>query len=236
MRSSLFAVLLAACQHSQPAPEVQAPVVSDRPRAPITTDLGWQIDLTRVRLSLGELQFTIAGEMHASLGARLLALVEGTAYAHPGHYAGGEVTGELPGDHVTAFDGEPLGVARLIVGRYRGANFRFRRGLDGHTAELDGTATRTGRTITFHALVDIDDGAQLVGAPFDAEIGEPPPTLVLRLLAQSPTSPNTLFDKLDFAALDTDVDGHIEIRPGEDAHNLLRRSLQVHDHYEVTTE
>jgi len=139
-----------------------------------------------------------------------------------------------------------LGDATLLEGEYHGANFHFRAAdaddglpagdeLLGHTAVLAGTATRGTDTWTFRAVLDVEDGTQLVGAPLDLTVTpRTTATLVLRLLATDPsTEVDTLFDGIDFAALDADGDRRVTILPGDEAHNRLRRTLQVHDHWWV---
>jgi hypothetical protein len=45
---------------------------------------------------------------------------------------------------------------------------------------------------------------------------------------------DSLFQGLDFFLLDGDGDDQVDIRPGQDAHNLFRRTVQVHDQYRFT--
>lgn len=208
------------------------------------SDLGYAVHLDAARLAIGDLGFTIRGEMHAATASLWRALIP-TAWAHPGHYAGGDVTGELVGPFVIdwlAGDGATLGEAELIVGDYNGCNVDLRRAdelpegdpLRGHTAYFAGTATRDGVTVAFTAALDVEDGAQVVGAPFEDEVtvGSEGP-LRLRLLARDPTAGLTLFDGVDFAALDGDGDGAVAIVPGDEAHNVFRRALPSHVFYGV---
>lgn len=217
---------------------------------PITSDLGWQITLTTCRVALSNLVFTTAGEYHddsvASLGDSLRRLLIADAWAHPGHAAGGEVIGELPGRFVVDWcqgDGVTLGEAEFTVGDYNGANFEFTRGsaedgldaddpLVGHTIEIGGTAVLGDQTITFHAVLDQDEGREIVGLPFDLDIDESSmETLGLQFLPQSPFSDDDLFDQIDFAAADPDGDGVVEFIVGDEGHTRLVRSTQSHDYY-----
>lgn len=240
-----------ACAPSQEVVRVPLAVVLDASGVvPSTSDLGWTVTLTAARLAVSTVQFTIQGEMHgatAGLGPWLM----GRAWAHPGHYAGGDVTGELPGEFILDWLGQDrmtLGTADLLVGDYNGMNFSFRAAtvadglaaddpLLGHTAQLAGSASKGGVTVMFTAIVDVDAGAQLVGAPFEdtVEAGSAAP-IELQLLPTDPVMGASLFDGLDFAALDAldDADGVVAIAPGEVAHNLLRRTLQSHVHYNAT--
>ncbi|MEZ4450863.1 MAG: hypothetical protein R3B09_15390 [Nannocystaceae bacterium] len=244
---------LAGCTTSQQAPRIQRPVIVDGSGIiPINSDLGWEVTLTTCRFALTNLVFTTAGEFHdngvTSLGDRLRRLVIADAWAHPGHAAGGEVIGELPGRFIVDWcqgDGKKLGDADLTVGDYNGANFEFTRavaedGLDaadplvGHTIELGGTAVLGDQTITFHALLDQDEGRQIIGLPFDLDVDESSTeTLGLQLLPQSPFSVDDLFDQLDFAAADPDGDGVVEFIVGDEGHTRLVRSTQSHDYYFV---
>lgn len=241
-------MLVTACAPSQEAERVALAVVVDGSGVgPSSTDLGWTVRLTQARMAVANVQFTVQGEMHgatAGLGGWLMR----KAWAHPGHYAGGEVTGELPGEFIVDWLGEDkmtLGTASLLVGDYNGMNFSFRAAtvadglaaddpLLGHTAQLRGTASKDGVTVMFAAVVDVDAGAQLVGAPFEDEVdAEAVAPIELQLLPSDPKTGASLFDGLDFAALEA-KDGVATIRPGEVAHNLLRRTLQSHVHYNAS--
>jgi len=169
--------------------------------------------------------------------------------AHPGHYEGGEVTGELLGDFIidwTTEDGRELGEAMLLAGDYHSTNFTFQHGSEadldtddpllGFTARFSGSAERDGETVDFTILLSSPEGRELVGAPFEATIGEGSQgALHLRLELVDPFENDTLFDGVDFRSLDSDADGILNIAPGvtalEDAYNLLLRTFQNHDHY-----
>ena len=190
----------------------------------------------------------MAGEVRSARSS-LSPLLRARAYAHPGHFEGGEVTGELLGAFVVdwiADDGRDLGLATLLVGSYGGANFTFGRGtaerlpagdpLVGHTARIAGEATRDDTSWAFTIVVDSPEGRELVGAPFEGEMhGDALGSLRLRILAQDPYEGDTLFDGIDFQALDRDGDGVVTLLPddGEEASNLFRRTFQTHDHFEV---
>lgn len=218
-----------------------------------TNELGWSVHLTKPRLAFRNLEFTIEGEQHASAPRRWLrragALLLSSAYAHPGHYAGGTIDGELAGDFLVDFatdDGRSLGQATLLAEKFDGGNLTFRAaptadglGTDdpilGHTAHLEGTATKDAQVITFTALVDVDDGTRMVGAPLDCDLrDEHPTTLGVQLLTIDPYENDTLLQKLDFGALDVDGDGALSIIPGSDGGNILRRTIQEHDHYFIS--
>lgn len=257
-RSIVFCIVVSlcawggsSCGDPSEAPRVQLPVVVDASGlTPLTTDLGYEVELTSVRLAINGIVFTIAGEVHtASLWQTLSEAILPKAHAHPGHNQGGEVTGELPGELIVdwpADDGRELGVATLIAATYSASNFTFWRGsaenldaedpLVGHTAILSGTATKGGQATDFTIIVDSPIGRELVGAPFNATINaNTTGTLNLRFNAVDALEGDTVFDTIDFAALA--VDGSVVIEPGvpevEEAYNTFRRAFQTHDHYSI---
>jgi hypothetical protein len=231
----------------EPAP-VSLPVVTgDTGATPCTNDLGWAVEVTGLRVAVRDLEFTIEGETHASIPDRLRGLAVPAALAHPGHYAGGEVTGELPGKFV--FDlgaaGQALGDATLLPGDYNGIDLTFRAaapgdGLEegdpllGHAAVITGSAAKDGIAVAFAAVLDIEDGTQMVGGPFDLEVDAGTvATLALTAYTVDPSEGDTLFDGLDFGALDDDGDGQVAIGPGQEAHNVLMKTLVRHDHWGI---
>lgn len=258
--ASLLLTGAVACAAPSEAPRVDLPVVVDASGAvPVTTDLGYAVELSSARIAIEDLVFTVAGEVHAesvpesSPGGLVHGLLIPMAHAHPGHYQGGEVTGELLGAFVVdwpADEGRELGVATLIATTYSAANFGFGRGsaegldaedpLVGHTAIVSGSATKDGVTTAFTIVVDSPEDRELVGAPFDASLDEDAAgTLALRFNTADALEGDTLFDGLDFAALDADGDGELVIQPDAAeaelaaAYDLFRRTLQTHDHYAV---
>lgn len=251
---SLFA--LHACGDPEEAPRVEMALVADSSAvASVTSDLGYEVVLTEARAAVENFAFTIAGEAHtASLGRRVSDFLIPTAHAHPGHFQGGDVTGELRGRFVLNWlpgSGRELGTATLLAGVYKSANFTFIRAsvddgvasddpLSGHTALLRGRATKNGQGVEFVALLDSPVGRKLIGIPFEFEVLEGSrERLGVRLLVRDPVDGDTLFDGLDFAALDADGDGEILIEEGSgeaasvDAYNVLLRTFQAHDHFDI---
>jgi hypothetical protein len=241
----LIAVCAIGCGTTEEAASVQLPVTTaGAPMPPVTTDLGYRVQIERMRVAVASIQFTIEGEAHAATPP------PGTVL-HPGHSAGGEVTGELPGDFILTWTGQPqpkLGDGTLIVGDYRGANFAFR-GADarddlpagdpllGHTFHITGTIAKAGTTRPFDAVFDVEPGAQVIGAVFDDTVTEASTeTLALAFYPTDPSEADTAFDGVDFFTLPATASGTIEIRPGGDAHNIIRRSIQTHDHYGVVAQ
>ncbi|MCH9688885.1 MAG: hypothetical protein K0V04_46055 [Deltaproteobacteria bacterium] len=213
------------------------------------TDLGYRVELSRCRVALNTVEFTTDGEQHASLLGRAWDLMVPSAYAHPGHYGGGEVVGELSGRHVFDWrdDGAVLGQATLLDAEYSGANFGFTRAraedglhpddpIIGHTFEIAGVATLDGERWEFSALLDQDDGRRVVGLPLSLDVDPgagDEPVLGLQLHIADPFEQDSLFDGVDFEMLDEDGDHIVVIEPETEAYNRLRRNTQAHDHYGV---
>jgi hypothetical protein len=233
MRNTLLPILLlTACGGGSEAARVELPVVVDAlGMTTVTNDLGWTITVGDTRVAVADLQFTIGGEVHDEKPPMI-------PRPHPGHSAGGDVTGELAGTFVLDFgqDGAPLGTGTLLAGSYQGGNLGLRVAseleasdpLSGHTAVLAGTAEKDGQTVEFLAQLDVDAGTQVIGLPFALDVTEGSvATIGVRLVSLH------LYDGLDFGALDDDGDGQLAIQPGSPAHNLLRRTLQQHDHWRL---
>jgi hypothetical protein len=241
---TLVAILVATagCTGSEAA-RVELPVTTDpTPFAAATTDLGYAITITQMEAAVTAIQFTIEGESHEDASARIVA-------PHPGHAAGGEVTGELPGDFILTWNGQahdPLGTGTLIVGDYHGANFAFRAAtasdtvlstsIVGHSIHIAGTATKAGETHPFDMLFDVEVDTSVIGAVFEDTVGaSSTETLAIAFYPTDAYERDTAFDGFDFFALPRTGDA-IEIRPGSAAHNILRRTIQSHDHYGVTVQ
>lgn len=253
------ALPLSACGQPAEPPRVELPVVVDSSGIEtITNDLGYDVTLSDARVMIENIVFTIAGEAHsASLWQRASDFLVPSVWAHPGHFQGGDVTGELRGRFELNWLGDDtgeLGSATLLVGNYQSANFTFIRGTEedglasddpllGHTALLRGAAALDGietSSIEFTVILDSPSDRELVGAPFDFTVRETTTEeLGLRLLTLDPLEDDTLFDGIDFAALDQDGDGEVTIEPSAtdsslvNAYNLIRRNFQTHDHFDV---
>ena len=243
----LLGLVGAACGDPAEAPRVELEVrVDDGGLDPVVTDLGYEVRLEAARLVLTGVVFTQSGEAApASFASRLGALLLPSALAHPGHFEGGEVTGELPGRHVVDWareGGRTLGRATLLTGRYTGMGFRFDAAtaeqlaaddpLAGHTGLLEGTATRGTETRAFRFLVDLPRGRPLEGAPFEAEVHETTDGrihLVFSIL--DPVEDETLFDGIDFFALGGEEPLSLSAADAEPLVFRLRRAVGSHDHY-----
>ncbi|MBC7793726.1 MAG: hypothetical protein H7Z43_08455 [Clostridia bacterium] len=259
----LLVGVLAACGDPEEAVRVQVNVGADSAAiAAVTTDLGYQVELTEARIIVEDIQFAIAGEADtAAVRAKRvwLALTNAfipTAHAHPGHFQAGEVTGEMRGRFLLTWLPSAvadIGAATLLAGTYKSVNLTFAQArtedglsasdaLVGHTALLRGRVSRAGSTVELTALIDSADARVLTGVPFEQEIrADSTGQIAFQLHTQDPLEGDTLFDGVDFAALDADGDGRIAIDAAQTdsvaqaAYNLLRRTLQTHDHFTVVT-
>lgn len=246
--------VFAACSVGQEASRVDLPVATDGAGLEaVSTDLGYEVVISSASVAVDDLQFTIAGEVHASRWRRLIDTVIPSAHAHPGHFQAGEVTGELLGHFLLRFapdEVHEVGTATLVEGKYHGVNLTLSRAnvedateaesLFAHTALLVGLASKDGSDIDFEVVLDSPEGRKLVGIPFEEAVTGPAhETLAFRLLMRDPVERDTLFDGIDFSALDADADGHVLIDPNPAgdanlaAYNLIRRAFQTHDHFIV---
>ena len=239
-----------------------APIEADRVYLPvrvdaselveITTDLGYRITLRSAHIALRDIVFHVQGEEHvATHRPSLWNWLISTAYAHPGHFEGGVVTGELLGQFTTNWldtNTPTLGEATLLPGRYRSFSFTFdqaERGLDerdpmleGHTAILEGTASRDNQDIPFTIIIDSPTGRILADAPADLSITTSTNgVLYFQLLIQSPLTNATLFDGIDFQAYSAAGNAPVTIQPGapetEGAYHTMVRAFQSLDFYRI---
>lgn len=244
---------LSVCSPTGDEPEAVELVVatSDKGLDKCTNDLGWTIQVTDFRLAIRDLEFTIEGETHAGLRQELFEILVPKAYAHAGHYAGGDVTGELPGNFIldlTDDGGRELGNASLLVGDYHGVNFTFRNATEkddlndddpllGCTAVIKGEAKRDTERVEYTARLKVSKDTQMVGGPFELEVDEQTSAkLMLRVFTIDPSEKDTLFDGIDFSELDDGDDGEVAINSGDPAHNILIKTLMRHDHYGIHVE
>lgn len=241
----------AACEEPQEAQRISLPVKIDASgMVEVTTDLGYVVRLTSAKLALGDFIFQVSGEEHvAEQRLQLLDLLIPAAIAHPGHFEGGAVTGELLGNFIAEWStGDPneLGAATLLPGRYSSFGFSFSYAPKDapdkehaeHTAVLKGVATRDDRETGFTVLLDSPVGRMLRDAPVDMVItGNSVGALNFQLLTASALSDATLFDEVDFQTLSEGADAHITIqRSDEDtqaAYNSILRAFQSLEFYRI---
>ncbi len=252
LASTALALLATHCGEAAEAPRRTLPLVFAGITDPsVETNLGYAVRVERLRLVVRNFEFALAGEAHARAFEALPHWLVPVAKAHPGHYQGGEVTGEWTGRSALEWAGGevPLGRATLLLGDYRSANFTFDSAKSG---DFDGDETFVGKTARLEGLADRGEFSrrfivelvaptdrQLVGAPFVATMDEKSPAeLVLEVLLRDPEEGDTLFDDVDFEALAA-PDGPLTLsEESEDpaeatAAQLVRRAFLTHDHYRV---
>lgn len=254
----LLAVLAACDIAPEEAERVQIPMATSAAGLGVVqTDAGYAVELRSVRLVVSDFTFFVAGEVHAAAdwSEHLASLFIRRASAHPGHYQGGDVTGELLGRFLveTSTGTEAvLGAPTLLLGSYESASFTFGRGsaadglgaadpLFGHTAVLDGVVSIDAETVPFRVIIDAPEDRLLEGAPFEADLlGALPARLGYRVSALDPLEGDSLFDGVDFAALPR-TEGRILIAPDstdalETAYTVIRRAFMTHDHHAIVPE
>lgn len=227
-----------------------------------TNDRGYRIRLTSARVVVKNIAFAVDGhahdapQTHADIQASLLSWIMPTAHAHPGHFEGGEVTGELQGRFVLDWlarnpTPQKVGTALLLLGNYTSANFVLGRGneadsldpqdpLLGHTAVISGVASKDGTALRFQALLDSAPGREVLGIPFELQVSaQTSAPLGFRLHTLGVIGDGSLFDGVDFAGLTLDKDGVAQITANHQnstarqAYTRLRRRFQTHDQFDI---
>ena len=215
-------------------------------------DQGWSVKIDKFEMAVKDLEFTVEGEIHASLLQKISDFIIPSAYAHPGHQAGGEITGEMTGTFILDIASgslKALGEATLIEGAYHGFNLYFAtastsNGLNannplvGHSIYIEGVAVKENKTINFTAALNEDDGTHMVGGIFNHQVKEGDiANLNLRIMdwveLEGMNAPDSIFDGIDFGALDEDNDGKVSIEPGQAVHNIMKKEIAIHDYYYV---
>lgn len=251
------------CLEPREAPFVELPVMVDRSGiVPTKTDRGYEIRLHKARVVVENIAFAVGGQEHgaqgesAGLQASLLGWLFPSAYAHPGHFEGGEVTGELNGRFVldwlsTDTNPQLVGTAFLLHGRYTSANFLLGRGsqadrlsaadpLFGHTAVIHGEAKKGEQRVKFVATIDSPPGREVLGIPFELDVNERTRApLGFRLHTLGVIEQASWFDGVDFASLQLDDQGVAQIYAGTQdpasrrAYTLIRRTFQTQEQFDI---
>jgi hypothetical protein len=232
----LLTLALAGC--GDQSKHVSFPLeLAGRGGAGLKTDHGWTVTLDTARVHLGPVYF-FSGEPLFSRRprerwpSRLLrvALGVGLAHAHPGHYQEGQAMAELLTTHTVdllASTPKALGQANGITGSYRSAqvNITSSAGNSGFAAVLEGTAAKDTRSVSFAASLKLD--LQVRGIAFGAEVGQVPGRTRLEVdLAR-------WVERVDFAKLAGGA-GVVQVAPGTQADNALRRGIENTSAYTFT--
>lgn len=251
-----LALALVGCSGVE-ATRVNLPVrVDARDLEPVDTDRGYTVELSEARLVGTDLKFAVAGEEHARTGWQPFPdWIVPVAHAHPGHYVGGDVTGELLGQFVTSWlprTTAPIGIATLLEGDYRSARFAFGRAsaddglvasdpLLGHSALLRGFARRGDIVREFLIVLDASDEQELAGMPFAAGVRAGVPLAIgFELLPIDPVERDTLFDGIEFAGLPTAGDGVVHIESSAphagvaDAYERVSSAFYAASHFRMS--
>lgn len=253
-------VMSASCVPPREAPSVQLQVMADPSGLHHSrNDLGYEIHLHQARVVVQNLAFAVDGEAHGEEDApqaSLLSWFIPRAYAHPGHFEGGEVTGELKGRFVLdwfAHSSAPqaIGTAFLLVGNYTSANFLLGRGgpqdglapedpLYGHTAILRGQARKGGQVVDFLVEIDSVEGREVIGIPFELQVSEDTRgPLGFRLHTLGVIDQQSLFNGIDFSKLRAGPDGVVHIHGQSEgavdrlAYTRIRRGLQTQEQFDI---
>lgn len=164
-----FALLALSCGGTGRTRRTFPVEVSGR-SAPLTTDSGWAVSLTRARLELESLRFFSGKVLLGEAPWWRRALVS-EAWAHPGHYVPGEALGELVAPlelDLLAATPTAWGTAGAVTGAYGSAELT----LAGRGLTVEGTAQRGGATVAFSA--SFLPAKPLAGLRFEHEVTSAP--------------------------------------------------------------
>jgi len=199
-------------------------VGSPEAKAPFNNSQGWSITLSKALIATGALYyydgatiFSLNNPPPKSRGQQLWeALVEKSAFAHPGHY----IPGNAKGEYLTPSSADlrtetVLGQGDGVSGPVRSATFSFQSPavgtfaaeLGSHVVVLEGTATKGAETRVFRAELDPADvvntknATAVEGCPFtEADMQADGMVTVTIKIAQ-------WFDQVEFDAIPSSTDG-----------------------------
>lgn len=217
-------------------------VAADGVAEPFENAFGWKVQLTKARVSVGELYYFTGPPVVAGLtprpsrpGVRSLFSIP-SAHAHPGHYTEGDALGQmLAPQAVDLLADTDLAEAEAVTGRYESARFSFAsppvgdlaEGLEGHVVLVEGEATKDATTVAFRVTADEEDilnadgNAFVEGCVFEAADVEAEGTVTVTL------HPSVWFDQVDFAKAPaptgTDL---VVLPPGEAPQKAFTRGLK----------
>ncbi len=225
MRFIAFAcALTCACSGPTEPKRVSIPTTIQASSFTSTTAKGYAITLSDARIAARDLHFSVGGEAHTAWYRRASELLISRAVAHPGHYQGGAVTGELSGEFLLDYvHPSELGAATLLTGNYESMSFTLRKesALDDHSMLFAGSAGPYSFTIS----VDSPEGREIVGVPFEAVIAGEGGTIVCSLLIQG------LFDAIDFAAHAQGTVVAIAADDVSEDYLAFKRTIQSHNQF-----
>lgn len=208
--------------------------------APFENAFGWEIQITRAHLSVGELYY-FSGPPVVASRPPLRRTWENpfairSAHAHPGHYTEGDALGQmLSPETVDLLAETDLADAEAVTGRYESARFSFASppkgdlagGMEGHVVWVDGDAKSGSTTVLFRARATVEDILNTEGNPwvegcvFEAADIEAEGTVTLTV------HPDVWLDQVDFADAPPSLEGErVDLPPGEPTHKAFVRGLK----------
>jgi hypothetical protein len=218
-----------------------------------TTDTGWRVALTSARMVLGPIYLfenpsPLQGGPMGHWWRRLGDVLVPTAHAHETFFSGGQVLGEwdrelvfdlLAEDGATRVLGRSPGIAgvarsfSLLLQPPSRALGEEAAGLEGHSARLEGTATREGRTVAFRALLDFPppvESQRVEFVPTQVEL-EDEGLFIVEL------QPHRWFEGALFERVEVPADGAVvELTPESQVHRALRVNVRRHTAFSAAWE
>lgn len=235
-RLSLFVVVLStACgettvgESTEPQTVVRRVFIEPVPNTFDRAD-GTSFELTNVEVTMGDLEFTTGGEAHTAMLPSLWDIVVPSAHAHPGHFSGGEVLGELPGIFTTnLLLGGQLGEAQLLEGEYQGLNFAFGPSEQNTSMRIAGIARWEGNEREFSIDWVSTPDVQVIGIPFEANVAADDETQQIHISIKLTNDGQTILDDLEFV-----VDERpLALGPDDEGSNRIKRKMLTHDFYDA---
>lgn len=218
-----------------------------------TTDTGWRVALTSARMVLGPIYLfenpsPLQGGALGRWWQRLGGVLTPTAHAHDTFFSGGRVLGEW--DRELVFDLLAEEGATRVLGRSPGIAGVARSfslllqppsralgeeaaPLEGHSARLEGTAARDGRTVAFRVTLDFPPPVELQRVEFvptEVELDDEG-LFVVEL------HPHRWFEGALFERLEVSADGAVvELTPESQVHRALRVNVRRHTAFTAAWE
>jgi hypothetical protein len=171
-----------------------------------------------------------------------------SAHAHETYFSGGQVLGEwdrelvfdlLAEDGATRVLGRSPGIAgvarsfSLLLQPPSRALGEEAAPLEGHSARLEGTATREGRTVAFRALLDFPppvESQRVEFVPTEVELDDDGLFIV-------ELQPHRWFEGALFERLEVPADGAVvELTPESQVHRALRVNVRRHTAFSAAWE
>lgn len=191
----LICLVLCGCGAMTERQRREFPVEISGSSAPIVTDSGWAVTLTKATAHVSTLRFFSGPAQVVQVSPPWWnGLVISTAYAHPGHYVPGEALGEVLVDldvNLLATEPTAWGTANAVTGTYGSVQIGYATG----GIEVEGAATKNGTTVEFST--HFTPPAPLEGASFPHEMTTSKGRVQLQI------DLDELFSRIDFGSVGT---------------------------------